>query len=202
MTRIIAVAVLSLLCSCKGDLGMQGVPGPVGEKGPQGPKGDQGIQGMQGPQGMQGVSAQTMSLLREDGGEIGPIISTGSNTLNTVYLLEEGCVGQIDWNSSTVRPFQTQVHYTQLNCTGVPFVSSSIPMYPATCMAVGTSMFKARQPIFQQTMMGQSTFQPWAQQSDGGFTSVCTNEYTSVQGAVVDSFIMTTTIGPLYLGRK
>lgn len=207
-SKLLLLAVL--LCGCvkdgaPGEVGLKGDKGDTGERGPdgaRGPQGEIGLDGIQGIQGVRGINAHSMSLWRADGGEIGPIISTSSNTLNTVFLLDEGCIAQIDWATSSLRPFQTQIFYSQPDCTGVAFVSQTTPMYPATCMAVAGERFRVRQPIFQQSLTGKSTLQPWTMQADGGFSSICLNETTNCQGTLVTSLTMASDPEPLYLGRQ
>lgn len=167
-----------------------------------GSPGQVGSQGAVGPVGPRGLSASSLTIWQSDGGEVGPILSNGTNTLESVYMIEAGCIAQLDWANNMVKPFQSRIWYTQTNCTGLAFADFTIPLYPMTCMAVGTQAFRSLQPVMQQKMNAQSLFEPWSTSADGGVITRCSNQVNSTSGVVVEMINLPVSNGPFTFGKQ
>lgn len=177
--------------------------GTKGDTGAQGVQGTPGMNGAAGPQGPMGASPKTLTVRDQDGGILGSVYSTGSDTVNYVYLESVECVSQVNWQNNTITGLQATIYYTGPSCTGTAMTRVG-SFFPVGCMLVGeTAGFKVRQPVYTQTFTTVSSFQLGIPLADGGVTTRCLptpNEMSN--GAVVDSINLQTINGPFILGNR
>jgi len=146
-------------------------PGTKGDRGDVGPAGTQGVQGPAGP------PVQSMSFFGIDGGLVGQALMnpSGNNPLDMVYVKDIGCITQVNIATQRLEVVQGSILYTGPNCTGTPFVSQNyfVKPFPMGCVGVGTTVWKAMQPLMLQQMNSQSRYVQQFVNADGGQVFGC-----------------------------
>ncbi len=178
------------LALCNGAQGLPGATGAPGATGPQGPKGDM---------------APSLSVWSQNGDVVGPLVITSAQDVDKVFVNSAGCVGQIDYDSNTIKAFNTTIYYTGTGCTGQAFVPSSAggnTFFPLGCVEMAGNTYKVQMPVLRQRIPALSKMSAFNIQSDGGYTPTCTPENATYLGGFVQPVTpFNPPAGPYFVGK-
>ncbi len=177
------------LALCNGSQGLPGASGEVGPSGPQGPKGDM---------------APSLTVWTGSGNVVGPLVITGTQDVDKVFVNDVACVGQIDYETNTVKAFNTTIYYTGTGCTGQAFVPAGAggnTFFPLGCVEMANNVYKVQQPVIRQRIPALSKMAPFNIQADGGYTPTCVPDNTTLLGGFIQPVTFAPPAGPYFIGK-